>query len=132
MKAIRIKTFEYLSQLGFSLSLLCAIHCLAMPFVVAFAPLMGSFMSHTLEIYILIASVIIASYVLFNSYRQHQNSWPLILFIISVFASFLGMVVFHASFELPLMVTSGISMASAYYVNWKVQKSCKLIPSNQN
>ncbi|SOE22207.1 MerC mercury resistance protein [Spirosomataceae bacterium TFI 002] len=125
MRQIRIKSFQFLSSLGFSLSMLCAIHCLAMPFIIAFAPLLGSFLSHKAEAYILVISAALAIYVFISNLQQHGNFWPLILLMLSVGSSFAGLVLFHDRWEIPLMSFGGLSMASAYYINWKAQKkSC--------
>lgn len=125
MKQLKIKSFQLLSSLGFSLSLLCAVHCLAMPFLIAFAPFFGSFLSHTAETLILLVSAILGGYVFLTNYQSHGNFWPISLLILSLLLSFAGLVLFHDKWEVPFMASGGICMATAYFINWKSQKkSC--------
>jgi hypothetical protein len=125
MRQIRIKSFQFLSSLGFSLSLLCAIHCLAMPFMIAFAPFFGSFLSHTAETYILLTSASLAGYVFLSNFQQHGNFWPISLLVLSALLSFAGLLLFHDQWEIPFMASGGFCMATAYFINWKAQKkSC--------
>lgn len=122
MKRLKVKSFQLLSSLGFSLSLLCAIHCMAMPFLIAFAPFFGSFISHTAETYILIASAGLGAYVFVSNYQQHGNFLPISLLVLSLLLSFAGLVLFHDKWEVPFMASGGFCMAIAYYINWKAQK----------
>lgn len=122
MRRLRNKSVEFLSKLGFSLSVLCAIHCLAMPFIFAFAPFLGSFISHSTEIYLVLVSAGLAVVVFWKSYQEHHNLLPIALFLLSVMASLSGLFLFHETLEIPLMATGGIVMAFAYYLNWKIRR----------
>lgn len=123
---VKSKSNKFLASLGMSLSLICAIHCLATPFVLAFAPLFGSLISHESEVYILVTSLAFASYVLIKDFRIHQNRTAILIALTGAAFLVLGMMVFHGKpIEFFFMSGGGFLMAGSYYVNWRAgRKTC--------
>ena len=110
---------------GFSASLLCAVHCLALPFLLSLTPLAGAHFlhNHWFEYAIILLSFVVASYSLVHGYRKHhQNLLPLII----VTAGFL---LIGAGHFLPikwsealLTAAGGVTIALAHLLNWKYIK----------
>jgi len=111
--------YHSLNKVGLWLSLLCTIHCLAMPFLMSALPFLGeSFLSEKLEIYLIGASAILAIFLLIKDYRNHQNSIPLTLLSVALCFNFAGLFLANDKYEILLNVIGALLMASAYYINW--------------
>lgn len=115
-----------LEKIGFWLSVACAIHCLAMPVVITLLPFVGSTLlaDHETEFYVLSSSWVLAGILLFVDYRKHQNLWPLALLGGSIAIKLLEIFVLGEDFEVIVSPISGITIAVAYYFNWRYKKTC--------
>ncbi|MFN3166296.1 MAG: MerC domain-containing protein [Phycisphaeraceae bacterium] len=66
-------------RLGISVSLLCAVHCLAAPFLLLALPAAGAVWSHPLVHWGLALFVLpLALWVVFNGYKRHRQRWTLV------------------------------------------------------
>ncbi len=93
--------YHTLNKVGFWLSILCTIHCLSMPILISFLPYLGeSFLSESAEIYLVIASAVLAIYLLLKDYRNHQNILPLFFLSIALIMNGLGLFWVDASNEI--------------------------------
>ncbi len=111
--------YHSLNKVGLWLSLLCTIHCLAMPFLMSALPFLGeSILSEKSEIYLIGASAILAIFLLIKDYRNHQNSIPLTLLSAALCFNFAGLFLAKGIYEILLNVIGALMMASAYYINW--------------
>ena len=112
----------HLDFIGFSASMLCAIHCAALPFLLSMAPLAGlQFLDNPwIEYAIIFFSFFIASNALIHGYRRHHRK-PLAL-IIAVTGFVLIALGHGLGIELTeILFTSvgGVSIAIAHLINWK-------------
>ncbi len=126
----------HLDFLGFSASFLCAIHCLAMPFVLTIGMFSGlTWLEAPLfEWSMLIVSITLAIWSLLPSYlRKHGNTKP--LQILGVGIVFLVASRFpEGELEHWLTAAGGFLLAFAHWHNWKALKSClnpKFMEANQ-
>lgn len=111
--------YHSLNKVGLWLSVLCTIHCLAMPFLMTALPFLGgSFLSEKSEIYMIGVSAILAIFLLIKDYRNHQNSLPLTLLSIALCFNFVGLFLAKGIYEILFNVIGALMMASAYYINW--------------
>lgn len=117
-----------LDAIGFSASLLCAIHCLAMPVLLSILPLTGTQLldDPLIEYGFIVLSLALACSSLIRSYlKYHQDPFPLQLlsagFLFIIGGRFLG----HEVAEGILTATGGISIALAHYINWNYNQDCK-------
>ena len=70
---------SWLDRIGISASLLCAVHCIAAPFMLLLLPAAGSVWSHPAVHWVLAVLVVpLALWVLYNGYRKHGNRLTLI------------------------------------------------------
>lgn len=115
-----ITHYHTLNKVGLWLSILCTIHCIAMPFLITAIPFMsGSFISERSEIYLIGVSAIIAVFLLVKDYRNHQNPLPLILLAFALSFNFIGLFLAKAPYEIAFNVIGALTMATAYWINWK-------------
>ena len=118
----------HLDFLGFSASMLCAIHCAALPFLLSMAPLAGlQFLdNHWIEYSIILLSLFIASNSLIGSYRKHHQKFlALIIALIGFSLVGLGQVLEAEWKEVLFTSTGGAIIAIAHLVNWKLIKQSK-------
>lgn len=117
----------FASRLGMSLSFLCAIHCLSMPFIIALLPTAGSyFHSSMIEGSVIGMSILLAVYTLYKDFRNHKRIIPILIlglgFIVVVSAFIYE--AFHDFYAL-----GGIIIFIAYVINWfqnRKFKSCAI------
>lgn len=126
MQEIKDKYAHLLHKIGLGMSFLCAIHCLAMPFVLVAAPMLGeAVFSERVELLIFVSSLLMGLVLLKRDYNHHMNKFPLVLILVS---GALGLVLHllpQASFLHDLMPLASIGMASAFLLNWRLhRKAC--------
>ena len=112
----------HLDFIGFSASLLCAIHCAALPFLLTLSSLAGlQFLENEwVEYSIILLSLLIASRSLIHGYRKHHKKHIALLIAVGGFAMiFTAQVLDSEWVEVVLMSLGGISIAVAHMVNWK-------------
>lgn len=125
LKKIR-KHSHLLHKTGMTLSFLCLIHCLAMPFIITLLPLVAKgFMNHTLEIFLVAGSFLIAVLLLTKDYRIHRKTTPLLLLFGASILQYIGLFVVNQKQESMFVISGSILMAISYLSNWNLhQKMC--------
>lgn len=115
-------------RLGATASFLCAIHCAAMPFVIALLPLLGlSFLaSHRFEEIFVSCACVLAGGALISGYRRHRRRLPMLFAVPGLLLLVLGVTFLHSGSLLVhsvLVTTGGLLVAAAHFVNLKVDRS---------
>lgn len=129
-----MKTHKIL-QYSYWLSLLCLVHCIAFPLIIAILPILGMAfeINHWLEIIILFSVLIMGSFSLIHTYQtHHKNYLPLLIFYfgigISLYIHFLYPHIHSIEidyFSLFFEILSGILIAGAQFYNLKITpKQC--------
>lgn len=111
-----------LDFLGFSASLLCAIHCAAIPLLLAVGALSGLawLEHHWVELVFIGLSFLFATASLIPSYRnQHGRQRPLQIVAVGFGLIVLAHLLPH-EYEHWIMVVAGSSIAYAHWVNWRL------------
>jgi hypothetical protein len=115
-------------RVGATASFLCAIHCAALPFVLAILPFIGlGFLAdHAFERGFVMFACALALISLISGYRHHHRPLPLLLALPGLTLLILG-VTFAEKFGIgvhSVMVTcGGLLVASAHYVNLRTQRA---------
>ncbi|MBK6363644.1 MAG: MerC domain-containing protein [Saprospiraceae bacterium] len=116
---------------GFFASLLCAIHCSAIPILISLG-LMGSgswLHNHLFDWIIIGFGFIMAGYAIVGDYvKKHRNIKPLILAVTGFIFLLVGMIDHHG-WMLIFSVTGGIMVASSHVLNWKYTQTCSRMKS---
>lgn len=115
-------------RLGATASFLCAIHCAALPFVIALLPLIGlSFLAdHRFEAGFVAFASVLATVVLVSGYRRHRRRAPLLLAIPGLTLLMLGVTFLHSHSLLVhsvLVTCGGLLVATSHFVNLRVDRS---------
>lgn len=121
-----VKQFMPLEKLGLFLSFACAIHCLAMPIVLFFAPyFIGTYAFGPVVEWVLVgSSFVLAAYLLIADYLLHRNVWPLVFLGIGLFIKLIDIFIGQQSDEWIFGSLLGVSVAYAYWINFKHKSAC--------
>ena len=119
----------HLDFIGFGASVLCAVHCAALPLLLSHAALAGlQFLENPwIEYAIILLSLIIASKALIHGYHKHHRKLlPLILAVIGYILIGWGHVSEIEWGEILLTSCGGLAIAIAHFVNWKHLKQSSM------
>lgn len=121
MDKVQLYIKENLDMFGIAGSTLCAIHCSALPLLLATGSLSGlAWMeSHWVEYLFLGSAVLLAGWSIYGSYSKHQRPAALIMAILGFILFFIGMVQ-HNHSEIGLTTLGGVIIALAHFVNWRI------------
>ncbi len=98
---------SWLDRVGIGASVLCAIHCVAAPFLLLLLPTAGSIWSHPAVHWLLAALVVpLALWVLYKGYRKHGKK-------LTLYAASLGAVLIVAGLIAPMVTTQPMVQFSA-------------------
>jgi len=125
-KLKQVKQLIPMEKLGLFLSFACAIHCLAMPFIVFFAPyVVGSFaFSSKIEWLLVASSFGLAAYILILDYQKHQRLKPLYFLGLALGLKIVEFSLGNQSYNWIFGVLLGCSVAYAYWVNYQHKSAC--------
>jgi len=118
----------HLDFFGFSASMLCALHCAALPFLLTLAPLAGlQFLdNHWIEYTVILLSLLIASNSLIASYRKNHKRLVAIIVALGGFLLIGFGQISESEFNEALFTSTGGAMiAIAHLINWRLIKKLK-------
>lgn len=109
-------------RIGATASMLCAVHCALLPFVLALLPLIGlEFLAgHTFERIFVACAAALACASLLAAYRRHRRPHALFLMVPGIALLVVGIAVdldLHVVIHTASVVTGGVLVASAHVVN---------------
>lgn len=119
--------WQVADRVGAMASFLCAIHCAALPFVLALLPLLGlGFLAdHRFERGFVIFACVLALISLLNGYRRHRRSLPLRLAMPGLALLLIG-VTFAERYSIglhsALVTCGGLLVAAAHFVNLRADR----------
>ncbi len=120
-----------LDTAGAGASLLCALHCAIMPFLVTLFPLVGvSFLAQEWTEWMLISiSALLGIWSLCMGHREHRHKRALAILSFGLALVVLGRIAEEREMEgvgVPFVVLGGFTIASAHLLNRKLCRSCRL------
>ena len=116
-----------LDKIGITATSLCALHCILLPILLPFLPLLGlSFLAdHAWEHVFLLMTAALGSIALFTGFkRYHKRLYPLYLL-------FLGVIIYWIKHDFsetlePVFIVVGASLiVAAHIINLKLCNSCR-------
>ena len=130
---MKASTWELIDRTGFAVSFLCAVHCIALPFLLPFLPLIaGSFFwSEGFEEGVVYAALLLATPALIRGYLRHRRVW-----VPAAFALGVGFLLLrpghhvhgdHIHLEPEHFVfaaCAGLSLAVGHFLNLRFCRSC--------
>lgn len=111
-------------KIGVSLSIACSIHCLLMPFVIAFLPAIGQqYLDNVwMEATLLGSSFVLAGVTFVLDYKRlHANRLPLLILVAALLIALMQRVFFTQA-EIILAPLTGITVFGAYVLNWYMRR----------
>ncbi|WP_259015482.1 MerC domain-containing protein [Emticicia fluvialis] len=115
--------YHNLNKVGLWLSILCMVHCLAMPFIITSLPYLSkNTISEKSEFFLIAISACLAVYLLLKDYKNHRNSLPLALLTLALAFNMLGIFIVSNAYETIFNVSGGLLMSLAYGLNWYFHK----------
>ncbi len=109
-------------RVGATASLLCAVHCMLLPFVLALLPLIGlGFLAgHTFERVFVACAALLASASILTAYRRHRRPHALVVLVPGIVLLLFGVAInldTHVVIHTISVVTGGLLVASAHITN---------------
>ncbi|MGO4699999.1 MerC domain-containing protein [Dyella sp. 2RAB6] len=114
-------------RIGATASFLCAIHCAALPFVLALLPLLGlGFLAdHRFERAFVLFACVLALVSLLSGYRRHRRVLPLRLALPGLALLVLGVTVaegYSIGVHSVLVTCGGLLVAAAHFINLRADR----------
>jgi hypothetical protein len=121
------RAWQTADRFGAVASFLCAIHCAALPFVLALLPLVGlEFLADVrFERAFVMFACALALMTLVNGYRRHRRPVPLTLAFPGLALLLLGVTVaerYPLALHSVLVTCGGVLLASAHFVNLRTER----------
>ena len=113
-------------KVGVFLSLLCAIHCLALPLILFAAPYLASSIAFSpmAEWVLVIGSFGMALLLLWQDFRKHRQPMPLFFLGLAVLIKLVDTLVGMKSIEWIFGLSLGVFITLAYWFNYKHKTDC--------
>ncbi|MBK7636587.1 MAG: MerC domain-containing protein [Saprospiraceae bacterium] len=111
---------------GFFTSMLCAIHCSAVPLLISTGLLSSStwLHNHAIDWVVILTGIFIASYALVGDFiKKHRNYTPVLLGIVGFTFLLIGMIDHHG-WMLVFSVMGGLMVATAHVINHRLGAMC--------
>ncbi len=124
------KLIPSLDNLGIVASVICLIHCMAMPFILALLPFMGLSFLDSEEAHWVLALFIIAFALvaIFPAYLKHKRPGILSAMIVGmllvVFGAFFAEHTLGHAYEMPLLVVGNLILVATHWRNRSLIKCC--------
>lgn len=120
--ASRHRLASVVDRVGATASLLCAVHCALLPFVLALLPLIGlGFLAgHTFERIFVACAAALASASIVAAYRRHRRPQALLLMVPGIVLLLCGVAVdidAHLLLHTTAVVCGGVLVAGAHVTN---------------
>ncbi|GAB3655698.1 hypothetical protein GCM10028791_27050 [Echinicola sediminis] len=106
---------NHLDFIGFSASVVCAIHCVAIPALITVLPFigLGFLLNHWIEYTVMLLSLLLAVFALSHGFRNHHHNWLPLLFVIIGFGTILiGIFFGHGAIEHSILPTGPIQLVN--------------------
>jgi hypothetical protein len=112
--------------IGISASMLCAIHCAALPIILTVSAFSSLAWLETpaIEVSFLLASFLIASYSLTRGFVKHHHIIKALLIVGAGFAFMLSSRFIGGTWHHLLTAIGGVIVAYAHWLNWQLTRNC--------
>jgi hypothetical protein len=110
--------------IGLSASFLCLIHCLALPFVTPFLPLLASH-NHWFMEAVFIALITLSTLTIYRGYRTHNDRRALVIGMTAFAFLACSLILPHNNLQLALSVLGSILMMMAHIANYRLCRVTK-------
>ena len=119
-------SYSHVDLAGFSASMLCAIHCAALPVILTLGATGGLnwLESPVLEIFFIVTSIVIAVFALGRNFRKHKHIRLAIQVVAAGFALIIvSRLMPHGDLHHILSAIGGVTIAAGHILNWHLAKT---------
>ena len=115
-----------IDSVGASLSMACAIHCMAVPFLIAILPFwgMGFLVAEGFGQGIVFCSVFLATGSLCWGFKLHRKWGGMVALVSGAIMIFAGHLLVDETYEMPLSVVGAACLAAAHLMNRQLCNRC--------
>ena len=117
---------EVLDRVAVTLSGLCLVHCLALPFVIAVLPFLGQFSDDHLHAQMLIMVIPVSTIALALGFRRHRHLGVVAAGVISLALVIIGGTLAHEHYGLLadrlLTIAGSFALAITHYRNFRLSR----------
>lgn len=124
-KTIGLLTSLKGDHMGMFTSILCALHCSAVPVFVSLGLVSGAGHAHNhyVDLFLATTGLVIALYTLVKDYMLHRSSFPIMLALGGFLILFTSILYFENT---AMNIMGGLLVAAAHFLNLRVSKVCRV------
>ena len=117
--ALRNARLDWFERAAVSASMLCLLHCLALPLLIASRILT---IPETFHLWVLALAVPTSAAALLAGRARHGATWPVATGCLGLALLALGAITFgETSWETPITVSGSLTLATAHIGNWRLR-----------
>lgn len=118
-------THVHTDLFGFTASMVCAIHCSLLPFVLTFSTLGGMqwLAEPWIEISFIVLSIAIATVALGRNFRKHRHIRRAIQVVAAGFALLIVSRFLNGDIEHTIAAVGGLTIACGHILNWQLART---------
>ncbi len=121
---------DWYDRAALGASLLCLVHCLALPLLLAALPTLAEVIAipESFHSWLLLFAIPASGAALMSGRARHGALWPICAGAFGLLFLTLGALVFgHTSGETAFTVAGSLALATAHIGNWRLRHACKVI-----
>ena len=114
----------WIEGLAVSASLLCLVHCVGLPLVIAALPVLSTILDvpETFHLWVLAFAIPASGIALVSGRARHGAMWPLALGAAGLASLAVGAITLgRTAGETPMTVVGSLLLAVAHYANWRLR-----------
>jgi hypothetical protein len=124
-----LKPAAMLDRVAVTLSALCLVHCLALPFLLVALPALSAFSEGHLHAQMLIIALPVSAVALAFGFRRHANRYILACGILGMLLLVIGGTVAHDYYGLvadrAFSITGALVLGVTHYYNSRLVRACR-------
>ncbi len=121
---IQVRREDWLERTAMGASLLCLVHCLALPLILAALPTLGGIVHLPEEVHVWLLFLVLPATgaALLTGYRRHRDVRPLMVggFGLALVTA-AALLLLETRWEMPVTVAGSLFIAAAHVFNWTLR-----------
>lgn len=125
---------DWLDGAAVALSVLCLVHCLALPLVIAGLPFLAGFDDSHLHAQMLVVVLPLSMFALGIGYRRHRTMRVVVVGVAGMLLLTIGGTIAHDNYGLVadriLTISGALTLATAHFFNGLLSRRCRDNPTS--
>ena len=125
-KISAVERQSWVDSFGATLSIACAIQCSIFPLLIGVLPLVGLefLLNQHVETFFLVTAIVVGIGSFAQGFRAHRRMYVLLFLAGAMTLIFIGRQLVDQEFELPLVVSGSLVLATGHFVNRRLCHLC--------